>query len=39
VDQNRAIALPLGVFNTNGGIGGLEGIFDQTLAAYVDLAG
>jgi hypothetical protein len=28
-----------GVFNTNGGIGGLEGIFDQTLAAYVDLAG
>ena len=28
-----------GVFNTNGGIGGLEGIFDQTPAAYVDLAG
>jgi hypothetical protein len=28
-----------GVINTNGGIGGLEGIFDQTLAAYVDLAG
>jgi hypothetical protein len=28
-----------GVFNNNGGIGGLEGIFDQTLAAYVDLAG
>jgi hypothetical protein len=27
-----------GVFNTNGGIGGLEGIFDQTMAAYVDLA-
>jgi hypothetical protein len=28
-----------GVFNTNGGIGGLEGIFDQSLAAYADLAG
>ncbi|HWT48632.1 MAG TPA: hypothetical protein VN255_08680 [Mycobacterium sp.] len=28
-----------GVFNTNGGVGGLEGIFDQSLAAGADLAG
>lgn len=28
-----------GVFNTNGGLGGLEGIVDQTLAAGADLAG
>ncbi|MBW0013353.1 MAG: hypothetical protein JO059_09330 [Mycobacterium sp.] len=28
-----------GVFNTNGGIGGLEGVFDQFLAANAAMAG